>query len=216
MPVALRLLELLPPDYQPWQADTNPPVPVQMLTISGSADEREDIRREWYALEKVLGYPAQHEFSSENVELENLLSDIIFAGYLSGAQKGDSYVEWAISRKHLPIEDYPVLYASAKRYAVSIVNEPAFPVSGSIPLSVVKLADFLKKQKAYAFTALLIGGGLALGQPLSPFLVFESSVGGASSYFVLAVGTAAADRMAKYVRTIGEEKHRPEMRGRRR
>lgn len=216
MPVALRLLDLLPPNYQPL-SNANAPVPIQLLTITGSREEMGDLRNESDAFFKLFRDARRYEFRSETHPFDQVLADVIFAGYLSGMQLGDSYAEWALSRSQpLPTREYPQLYELASSYAKSIVEQPSFPVSGSIPISVARLAEILKRQKAYGFTALLLGGSIALGQPLSPFLVFESAVGGTASYFVVAVGTAAAERLAKFVRVIGEEKHRPELRQRRR
>ncbi|MGD0145967.1 MAG: hypothetical protein ABSB53_03830 [Nitrososphaerales archaeon] len=213
----MRLLDLLPPNYVPSKNQPVPPVPTYLLTISGNKTERLDVENESSALFRVLGSGRRYEFRSESIPFQQILSEVIFAGYLSGMQLGDSYVEWALSRRQsLPIEEHPELFRSAQSYSNEILNEPAFPVSGSIPTSVVRLAELLRKHKAYGFTAILIGGNIVAGQPLSPFLVFESSVEGTASYFVIAVGTAAAERVAKYVRTIGEEKHRPEIRRRRR
>ena len=66
MPVALRLLDLLPPDYQESGGQTNAPVPIQILTITGSTDEVEDLRNEGSAFLKLFRDARRFEFRSES------------------------------------------------------------------------------------------------------------------------------------------------------
>lgn len=211
MPVSYRMINF---NFEPSEAGHEPysvqgawgrwiRVPLHILTISGSKSEAADIEKEMWIFGSLDKAARIFAIPSNMEQLEGVLASLIFAGYLNVSGRGD-VTDWVFKeRENLPAKDYPEIYDECVFFAKAMIEQPAFPVAGSVPAEVVRLIEALRKAKVFGLTGVILGSSLALGQPLSPFLVIEVSIAGTTSFFIISTGTAAADWIASYIRKIG-------------